>query len=376
MAEFARLPEGRGILNDEFIHRPTGTRRTVGEAGLYCTDAILRSIKASEEKGSGLYVVPNTNPKQTSPSGVMRDGFDAFYYPEGDTGKKVDFDFLAHIDNQALVHEALQAAAELYPDDDAVNEWLGKAEEIRQRTIEAFWMPDQNTFAAAVDQNGRQVQLESTAAVEVLNGPFLKDYPNGIDIVRGLVRWLYSDGVMTPIGPRMMHKKFGKFEGDYYAYQGSGAVWPHVNGIITKGLRQHGLYTPARDLGLDRTLGWLNRSGEAIEMGYVDRDTNEPCYNPYPQVKRMGAKALAAAELGQLDQAWAASAGLAEIWAAPFYREERLGSWQRSFGREIMDIARHIPKASNSEPAADLYIDQEKGSRLKKERAQRTGLVA
>lgn len=73
LAEFSKLPEGKGVLRDEFIHRPTGERRTVGQAGRRCVDAIMRSISESEGQGSGLYVVPNTNPKQTSPSGIMRD---------------------------------------------------------------------------------------------------------------------------------------------------------------------------------------------------------------------------------------------------------------------------------------------------------------
>jgi hypothetical protein len=35
-------------------------------------------------------------------------------------------------------------------------------------------------------------------------------------------------------------------------------------------------------LGIDRLLAWFNRSGEAVELAYVHRETNEPCYDPYP----------------------------------------------------------------------------------------------
>lgn len=94
-------------------------------------------------------------------------------------------------------------------------------------------MEDAQFFAAAVDINGKQVGLESNAAAEILNGPFLKCI-DGPDYVKAILKWLYSPQVMTPIGPRMISKKFAKYEGEYYAYQGTGAVWPHANGIIAK----------------------------------------------------------------------------------------------------------------------------------------------
>lgn len=380
LAEFRRLPEGKDVMNDEFLHRPTGKVRTVGEAGRRSVEAIMHFLKESEAAGSGLYVVPNTNPSQTSPSGVMRDGFDSYYYPEGETGTPVDFSFLAYIDNQALAYEALMLAAnELYPDDDEAQEWRVKAEELRERTMNAFWMEGAQFFAAAVDKNNKQVALESNAAAEILNGPFLKDLKNGPDFVRGILKWLYGPSVMTPVGPRMISRKFERFEGEYYAYQGTGAVWPHASGIIAKGLRNHwDIYGPSYDIGVRRTLGLLDRASEAVELAYVHRESNEPIYNPYPlEIHAVGAVAIAAAELGQEDQGWAVTAGLREIWdwqrGVP---EERPGSWQRALARQVMDLAADIPPASEGKPTASYYVDLERGKELKQKRAQEMGLSA
>jgi hypothetical protein len=371
---------GQDVLNDEFIHRPTGEKRKVGDAGRRCIDAVMKSIEESEDKGSGLYAVPNTNPLQTSPSGVMRDGYDSYYYPEGEAGKPVDFGFLAYIDNQALLYEALDTAAPaLYPYDPEIKQWRHKAQEILTRAHEAFWMEEAGIYAAAVDIQGKQVKLESNAAAEILNGPFLKRLPDGPDIVRSIIKWLYSEQVMTPVGPRMLHEKFSKFEGDYYAYQGTGAVWPHANGIIAKGLRYHwGLHSISHDLGARRTLGSLNRAGEAVEVMFAERKTNEPLYNPYEsQLRSVGARAIAAAEFGQLDQGWAATAGLREIWdwrnGAP---EELQGSWQRAFSRQIIELASYIPPADELRAAAPLYLDVQEGKKLKKSRADAMGLAA
>jgi glycogen debranching enzyme len=379
LGEFMSLPESHGVLNDKYLHIPTGEIRNVGEAGKRCLNAMLASTEASEEKGSGLYAVPNTNPKQTSPSGVMRDGFDSYYYPEGDKGKPVDFGFMAYIENQALYYEALRYAADvIFPNDPDAAEWRAKAEEHRTRTLEAFWNEDAQFFAAAVDVNGKQITLESTAAAELLNGPFLKT-KDGPDYVASIMRWLNSPDVLTPIGPRMISRKFAPFEGEYYSYQGTGAVWTHVNGIIAKGQRDHwGLYSPSYDLGVRRTLGLMNRTQESVELAYVNRDTNEPVYNPYEApVRPLGAITIAAAELGQEDQTWAAATGLREIWdwrgGIPV---ERPGSWQRKLAREVLDLAASIPPADAGLPAQPFFVDLKAGAKLKEERARALGLSA
>lgn len=379
LARFCDL-HGTDVLKDTFLHRPTGEKRTVAEAAQRAMNDVMESLRRAEEKGVGLYVVPNTNPKQTSPSGVMRDGFDSYYYPEGDIGKPVDFGFLAYIDNQGLFCDAMAAAAKLFPDDPNVKEWLTKADQVSRLSFEMGWMEDAGIFAAAIDEHGKQVALESNAAAETLNNHnFLQRLPNNVDIVRAIMRWIYSDGVMTPIGPRMMHKKFAKYEGEYYAYQGSGAGWPHANGIIAKGARNNwGLYRPSYDIGVRRTLGHINRAGEAVEVGFVERETNEPLYNPYEsQARQVGARAIFAAEFGQLDQGWVASAVVREIWDwARGIPEEAPGTWQRELSRELMDRARAIPAACENRPPAPLYIDKEKGTEYKELRAKGIGLAA
>ena len=377
LAKFSQLPAGRGVMNGMYTHRPTGDTRTIGEAARRCVDFIMRSISWSQSKGSGLYVVPNTNPLQTSPSGVMRDGFDSYYYPNGDIGEPVDFSFMAYIDNQALAFEALTVAATvLFPDDPLAPTWLATAAKLRERTNELAWMG--NTYATAVDLHNQPVNLEGTAALEPLNGPFLH-FADGPDYVRALVEWLYCDDVMTPIGPRMISRKFERFEGEYYAYQGTGTVWPYVNGVIARGLRNSwGLYTPSRDLGVDRTLGFFNRTGEAVELGFVDREFSQPDYNPYRDRKiSIGAATIAAADLGQLDQGWSATAGLREIWDwQNGFPHEKPGTWQNALARRVLELIEANPPASAGQPAQEFYIDFEKGERLKDERARAMNLAA
>lgn len=377
LAEFADLPEGKNVLNDKFLHRPTGQVRTVGEAAHRCADFITSFIGLSEEKGPGLYGVPNTNPRQTSPSGVMRDGFDSYYHPDREHCRPIDFSFAAYIDNQALAYEALQAAIKLFPDDEQVPLWRDKAEQLRSRTLEAFWMPDSKLFAAAIDGDGEQVRLKSTAMLELLNSSFLK-VPEGPEYVRSLVKWLYSPEVMTAVGPRMLSLEHDMYEGEFYSYQGTGAVWPVVNGIVAKGLRNEwGLPTLSQDLGIRRTLGLLNRAGEAVELCYVDKRTGEPLYQRTYCRDAIGSVAIAACDHGQIDQAWTASAGLRELWDIKNgAATEAPGTWQRALARQAMSRAIDFLPASANHPTAPHHIDIERGEVLKLQRSHRLKLAA
>lgn len=367
------------VLGDTFIHSPTGEKRTVADAAIRCADFITSQIVDSEDRGLGLYAVPSTNPRQTSPSGVLRDGFDSYYYPDNEGGKAVDHSYVAYVENQSLAYDALLSAAQIFPHHENTSRWLHTAQELRARALSKFWMESSETFAAAIDKSGNQIQLESTAALETLNSGFLHGIENGPDIVRCLARWLYSPDVMTPVGPRMLHAKHGKYEGEYYAYQGSGAVWANVNGYIARGLRDSWqLYEPSHDLGVKRLLGWMEKAGAAVELAYVDRVTNEPLYNPRGRVvNELGAIAIAASDVAQPDQGWTITACLREIWdwknGVP---DSRPGSWQHSLGQELMEMAHDVQPAAALDTMAPLYVDLAKGTALKHARARDLGLVA
>jgi hypothetical protein len=375
LSEFCELPESQGVLRDEYFHRPTGETRNVGEAARRCIDFILQRIKESETRGSGLYVVPNTNPLQTSPSGVMRDGFDSYYHPVGEYGQPADFGFMAYVENQALAFDALRAAAKMFPDDEDAPLWLNTAAQLQKRGLEAFWMPESGLFAAAIDSDGTQVKLKSTAMAELLNSDFLK-VPEGPSYVRAIVKWLYSKDVMTAAGPRMLSREHAAYEGDYYPYQGTGAVWPYVNGVIAEGLRDHwDLPSLSYDVSVMRTLGSLEQAGSALELLYIHKETGEAIYRPSIAAS-IGTTAIAA-ELGNNHQTWTASMGLRELRAwreSP--RREQAGTWQRALARQVMMMAVDTPPATANRHYGQYYADAAWANKLKAARARRLDLAA
>ncbi len=362
--EYCQAYGDTSILKDQFRHQPTTSTRTVAEAAIRCATYITNRLQSNQANGEvgGLYAVPNTNPQQTSPSGVMRDGFDAYIKPNGTA---VDYSMVAYLDNQALAYEALLAASQLFPDHPQQSTWHHLAGELRQLTIDLLW--HDGFFAAAYDADG-PVNMPSSAAFELLNGPFLQDLPDGPDYVRQLVNRLYQPDFMTAIGVRMISLDYAHHEGDYYAYQGSGAVWGVTTGIIENGLRKHGLSRHAYDLGVRRLIDWFRTAKTTAELSYVNRQTGQPLYRHQESNE---SHAICPAELGQPRQAWSASAALRILSVnRPLLQP---GSWQAAFSTQHCDQWPHVPVVSD---IAALTVNLQRGQQLKQQRADRLGIAA
>ena len=371
LGEYIQTYNDASILQDRFHHHATGITRTIGEAAGKCISYIRQAIA---ESPNGLYSVPNTNPRQTSPSGVMRDGSDAYVRSDGSS---IDYERAAYIENQALAHHALDLAAHVvFPDHAKAPVWLTVAHNLRDATIEQFWIPQHSFFAAAIDRYG-QVDMLSSAVFELLDSPFFLELKEGNEHVENLVRALYNqDTFMTPIGARMVSLEQTYLEGvEYYAYQGSGAVWPVTNGIIANGLRRWGLNRLAHDLGHRRLVGGVERSRQACELIHVHRETNRPLYVS-DQIPSSSTEQLVVypSDRGQLNQAWTASAALRQL----HYAQERPRmAYSRDLQKLDDDIGAMIvrdkiltPLESDGRKSPKIVCDFEEGAKQKKKRAR------
>lgn len=366
---------GSQILNDKYVHWPTGQERTVGEGALRCVEFILQRIRKGEEAGHGLYGVPNTNPLQTSPSGIMRDGFDAYVTR---SGRPADYGSMIYVENQALVYEALRVAGVyLSPTLEHQHEWFESADKVKEFTFEDLWLEDEKFFAAGLDKFG-VVDMVSSSAFELLDSPFFDEVLYGSDYVRELVLRLYSPEFMTPIGCRMTSTVHAEQEGEYAPYQGSSAVWGVTNGVIERGLRRQGLIRPASDIG-NRLVEWFNASREAYEMTFVDR-RGIPILKPElvqdydGLISERGV--VCAAEFGQPNQAWSASAAL-RILTEPYPRVIPVEDWQSSINNDVADLAWSVPTLSEfGGSIARPLLDMERGKVLKEQRKQQLAAAA
>jgi hypothetical protein len=357
---------GRDILNDRYIHRATGEKRTVGDGARRCVEFILRHIKQNE---FGLYGVPNTNPRQTSASGVMRDGFDAYVTS---TGRLADYGSMVYLENQALANEALYAAARWFkPTSKEIMQWESIADALVYQTIEQLWMEDEQFFAAGRDEHGI-VDMRSSVNFELLNSPFFIGLVDEADYVRAIARRLYSPEFMTPIGCRMTSLGHADIEGDYAPYQGTSSVWWITNGIAEQGLRRYSIVRPAQDIGMRRVVSYFNAAETINEKGFVDKHGR-----PVLQVTRVsdhadvsGRSVLCPAELSQPDMAWSASTAL-RILNTPYPPQAEKNTWQRALDDELVRTIRDFPSLAELGSFEQPLIDLERGKELKAERQKR-----
>ncbi|RYF27650.1 MAG: hypothetical protein EOO17_05905 [Chloroflexi bacterium] len=304
---------------------------------------------------------------------MMRDGSDAYVRSDG---SPIDYEHAAYIENQALAYHALDLAAHVvFPDHAKAPVWLTDAHNLRDATIEQFWMPQHSFFAAAIDRYG-QVDMLSSAVFELLDSPFFLGLKEGNEHVENLVRSLYDeDTFMTPIGARMVSLEQAYLEGDsYYAYQGSGAVWPVTTGIIANGLRRWGLHRLAHDLGYRRMVGGIEKSNEVSEFTNVHRISKSPMYRPAESVAGDDpSRIICPSDKAQLNQAWTASAALRQLNLQAEYNHPQSKSMHLSLLDEGIhdEILRdNLPTASDStQKPYRIVCDYQEGAQLKKDRA-------
>lgn len=374
-----RLHPEKQALSRCSMHWASGRLRTLGETATLVLGHIRRMIDSSD---LGLYEVPNTNPRQTSPSGVLLDGFDSYWHPTPGTATPVNWSRVAYLHTQQLAYEALLCGHELgLPAPDA-HGWPAAAQALQRQAIHHFALDNGNTLPpAAIDRDPkgrpRPVNLQSLGILELLEGRFLKDLPFGPDLVRQLVMWLYSPDVLTPVGGRCLPLPYAEYEGEYAPYQGTTSVWGIMDWIVSEGLANWELYPLFHDLAVLRLAAGLDRSGSGVEYWPVHRESGLVCYHADQPVRHRHGLELASSNRPQANQGWSLSSGYAALTrAAAGYPEQGPGSWQRRLTAEALEVAETVLPAAAMQPEIPIYINTKRGQLLKDRRAAALGLSA
>lgn len=361
---------GPRILEDSYLHRPSGGLRTVADAAIGCADWLVACAEASD---LGLVETAGTNARQTSWSGVLRDGGDSYYHPTGARGASVNRGApIAYLEVQARAYDGLRAAARVLPDHPRSGAWRALADRLPELVLRHFWLPEAGHFASAVDRDAtgraRPVRLRTSAAFDLLSTGLLDGLPDAPDLVRAIVGDLYSARFMTSVGPTMVDRTT-TYEGDYLAYQGARTSWGVVTGMAVEGLRRWGLGQLAVDLGVDRLLGAVARSGPR-EHWFLDPRDGRPLYVPRRLERACGdgLRLLPSAAAGESRQTWTASAAvriLRERDAGAYVQPAR-GTWRAELTRRAFDEVVDIPPAASGAPASTAVLDLEAGHVLAK----------
>lgn len=213
-----------------------------------------------------------------------KDSEDAIRHPDG----RLASGPIALVEVQAYCHAAFMSMAQLrrsFSSGDA-DHVSRLARDLQERIDDAYWMPDEDCYALALDGTGNQVASVTSNAGHLL----LTDTVRG-DRARRLAARLMAPDLFTGFGLRTLSSDNRGFNPLSYH---CGSVWPHDTAIVAAGMLQQGL-PEGRELAL-ALLDAADSSGRFPELfGGFDRGRHpEPI--PYPASCR--------------PQAWAAGAPL------------------------------------------------------------------
>jgi glycogen debranching enzyme len=235
---------------------------------------------------------------------------------------------------QAYLYGALHLWGKLYsamPESEGMREegvqLLARADRLKRRFNEEFWMPDKGYYAMALDGNHRQVDSITSNPGHCLWTRLIDDGHAG-----EMAQTLISDPMMSAWGIRTMantEKAYNPFS--YH----NGSVWPFENAIIAAGLKRYGFVAESQKV-FDALID---------ASGYFE-------YRRWPEVYCGVARDIGGALARQPDasrpQAWSAGAIflLLQMW---------VGLSPRPFSRQV-DITPVLPSCIRELVVESLHI--------------------
>ena len=160
-----------------------------------------------------------------------KDSEDSVFHEDGTLAEGA----IAMCEVQAYACAGLRAAesiARAFGDDRHAAAYGREAERIRAVLDERFWLPDKQTYALAIDGEGRACSVRSSNAGHVL-------WACAVDPERaaGVARSLMSPSSFCGWGVRTIDEGERRFNPMSYH---NGSIWPHDNALIALGLARHG----------------------------------------------------------------------------------------------------------------------------------------
>lgn len=202
-----------------------------------------------------------------------KDSFDGITYHSGAVAEPP----LALAEVQGYAYAAFLAGARFAEDahdHDRARHLRERAESLRRRFNEQFWLPDRGYFALALDADKRPVDaLGSNMGHCLWTGIVAQEH------ARRTADALMSPGMFSGFGVRTLSSEAGAYNPMSYH---NGSVWPHDNAIIAAGLRRYGFVSEANRIGLallDAADGFAGHLPELF-CGFGRDEFEEPV--PYP----------------------------------------------------------------------------------------------
>lgn len=171
---------------------------------------------------------------------------------------------------QAFVIDALEDATHLLEGHEQRHEWQRSAHAMRKALLRDFWSEKEQFFGSAFDEKGL-VDMPNVSAGWTLNTSLWDevDEEKRAEIIGSIVRRLFSDDFLTPVGLRSRSLHANQPLPGVIEYHGRLTVWPMFSFMVIEGLRRHRLHRLASELE-NRLINGINASGTFEEFLVVD----------------------------------------------------------------------------------------------------------
>jgi len=250
-----------------------GAPRPVLEELVPAVDAALRWIEEHGDRdGDGLVEYQRGTDRGLLHQG-WKDSFDAISFSDGRQARPP----IALAEVQGYCYAAYLAGAELaeaFGRSREASRRRERAAEVRRRFHEAFWMPDREFYAVALDADKEQVDTRTSNIGQCLWTGVVDD-----SVARVVADRLMSPELFTGFGIRTLASDERAFNPVSYH---NGSVWPHDSVLAAAGLARYGFADEA-----ERLLGALLDAAEAfggrlpeLFCGFSRDDVPVPV--PYP----------------------------------------------------------------------------------------------
>jgi glycogen debranching enzyme len=220
---------------------------------------------------------------------VWKDSPDSMVHADGRLAEPP----IAAVEVQAYVYMAKLRMADVYEalgEPAEADRLRAEARVLRRRFNEAFWMEDEQYFAAGLDRDKRQIRT-------VVSNPAQGLYCDIVDPDKAahVAARLLAPDMFTGWGIRTMSKSAPAYNPMSYH---NGSVWPHDNALIAAGLKRYGFTRPTNRVVtslFDTAIHTDYMRLPELFCGFTRRTPNEPVSYPVacsPQAWAAGAPFL------------------------------------------------------------------------------------
>ncbi len=228
------------VLLGEY-HRWTGDDALVRELEPNARAALDWIEHSGDADGDGYVEYECRNQTTGLVNQCWKDSWDSMQFRDGKLARGP----IATCEIQGYVYDAYRRSArlarEVWSDDNLSNRLEQRANDLRARFRQDFWMPERGCHALALDGDKHQVDGLTSNIGHLLWSGILDDREAAATAELLLDEQMYSGWGVRTLGTR----EAGYNPLGYH----TGTVWPHENSLIVAGLARYGLHEQAHTIG-------------------------------------------------------------------------------------------------------------------------------